>query len=44
VTEKLNPSTYSMEVVLDRVRRHGDLFAGVLSTRRSLARALKRLG
>ncbi|HET8605701.1 MAG TPA: DNA ligase D [Gaiellaceae bacterium] len=43
VTGKLNPSIYSLEVVLERVRRHGDLFAGVLSTRQSLAQALKRL-
>jgi bifunctional non-homologous end joining protein LigD len=43
VTDKLNPSIYSMEVVLDRVRRYGDLFEGVLTTRQSLARALRSL-
>jgi bifunctional non-homologous end joining protein LigD len=41
VNEKLNPSIYTMEVVLDRVRRHGDLFEGVLTTRQSLGRALR---
>jgi hypothetical protein len=30
--------------VLDRVREHGDLYADVLSTRQSLAKALKRIG
>jgi bifunctional non-homologous end joining protein LigD len=43
VTEKLNPSIYSMEVVLDRVSRYGDLFEGVLTTRQSLAKALRSL-
>jgi bifunctional non-homologous end joining protein LigD len=43
VTEKLNPSIYTMEVVLDRVRRHGDLHEGVLTTRQSLAKALRSL-
>jgi bifunctional non-homologous end joining protein LigD len=43
VTDKLNPAVYSMEVVLDRVRRYGDLFAGVLTTRQSLAKALRSL-
>jgi bifunctional non-homologous end joining protein LigD len=43
VTEKLNPSVYTMDVVLDRVRRNGDLFEGVLTTRQSLAKALRSL-
>jgi bifunctional non-homologous end joining protein LigD len=43
VTEQLNPSIYSMEVVLDRVSRYGDLFEGVLTTRQSLAKALRSL-
>jgi bifunctional non-homologous end joining protein LigD len=43
VNERLDPSSYTMEVVLDRVRTHGDLFAGVLKTRQSLSRALKAL-
>jgi DNA ligase D-like protein (predicted polymerase) len=43
VNEKLDPSAFTMEVVLDRVRRSGDLFEGVLSTKQSLAKALKQL-
>jgi bifunctional non-homologous end joining protein LigD len=43
VNEKLNPSIYSMDVVLDRVRRQGDLFEGVLTTKQSLAKALRSL-
>jgi bifunctional non-homologous end joining protein LigD len=43
VTEKLNPAIYTMDVVLDRVRRYGDLFEGVLTTRQSLAQALRAL-
>ena len=43
VNEKLNPSIYTMPVVLERIRRHGDLFEGVLTTRQSLAKALARL-
>jgi bifunctional non-homologous end joining protein LigD len=41
VTEQLNPAIYTMEVVLDRVRRYGDLHEGVLTTRQSLAKALR---
>jgi bifunctional non-homologous end joining protein LigD len=44
VNDKLNPSIYTMPVVLERVRQHGDLYAGVLTTRQSLSKALKRLG
>jgi len=43
VNEKLNPAIYSMDVVLDRVRRFGDLYKGVLTTRQSLAKALKAI-
>ncbi|HZQ83077.1 MAG TPA: DNA ligase D [Gaiellaceae bacterium] len=43
VNEKLNPSIYTMPVVLERVRAHGDLYADVLTTRQSLGKALKRL-
>jgi bifunctional non-homologous end joining protein LigD len=43
VNEKLNPSIYSMDVVLDRVRRFGDLYEGVLTTKQSLAKALKAI-
>jgi bifunctional non-homologous end joining protein LigD len=40
VNENLNPAIYTMDVVLDRVRRQGDLFAPVLTTRQRLDRAL----
>ena len=43
VNESLNPSIYSMQVVLDRIRRQGDLFAGVLTTKQSLAKALRAI-
>jgi bifunctional non-homologous end joining protein LigD len=43
VNEALNPSIYSMQVALDRVRRQGDLFHGVLTTKQSLAKALKAI-
>jgi bifunctional non-homologous end joining protein LigD len=43
VSEELDPNDFTMDVVLGRVDREGDLFAGVLSTRQSLAQALKRL-
>ncbi len=43
VNDKLNPSIYSMDVVLDRVRRFGDLYEGVLTTKQSLAKALKSI-
>ncbi len=44
VNDKLNPSIYTMEVVRERIRQHGDLYAGVLTTRQSLSKALKRIG
>ncbi|HXV35292.1 MAG TPA: DNA ligase D [Gaiellaceae bacterium] len=43
VTEDLDPAAFTMEAVLARVRRHGDLFAGVLTTRQSLGAALREL-
>jgi bifunctional non-homologous end joining protein LigD len=43
VNDKLNPAIYSMQVVLDRVRRYGDLYEGVLTTRQSLTKALKSI-
>jgi bifunctional non-homologous end joining protein LigD len=43
VNDKLNAPIYSMEVVLDRVRRLGDLYADVLTTRQSLTKALKAI-
>jgi hypothetical protein len=32
-----------MEAVLDRIRRHGDLFEGALTTRQRLGQALQAL-
>jgi bifunctional non-homologous end joining protein LigD len=43
VTEDLDPAGFTMDVVLDRVRKHGDLFAGVLKKKQSLTAALKAL-
>jgi bifunctional non-homologous end joining protein LigD len=43
VDDKLDPADYTMQTVLERVREHGDLYAGVLTTRQSLAKALKRV-
>jgi bifunctional non-homologous end joining protein LigD len=43
VDESLDPAAFTMDVVLDRVRRHGDLFAGVLTTRQRLGTALRSL-
>jgi bifunctional non-homologous end joining protein LigD len=39
----LDPAAFTMDVVLDRLERHGDLFAGVLTTRQRLGQALKAL-
>ena len=39
----LDPAAFTMDVVLERIQRHGDLFAGVLTTRQRLGRALKAL-
>jgi bifunctional non-homologous end joining protein LigD len=40
----LDPSHFTMDVVLDRVAREGDLFAGVLGGGQSLTQALRALG
>ena len=39
----LDPTSFTMDVVRERIRRHGDLFAGVLTTRQRLEPALRRL-
>ena len=44
VNEKLNPSTYTMDVVLSRVEQHGDLYEGMLKTKQSLTDALNSVG
>ena len=41
VAEDLDPQSFTMDVVLARVERDGDLFGGVLSTRQSLGEALR---
>jgi bifunctional non-homologous end joining protein LigD len=41
VNEKLDPLSFTIEVVRDRVRKHGDLFEGVLRTKQRLTDALK---
>jgi bifunctional non-homologous end joining protein LigD len=43
VDDKLNPSIYTMPVVLERIRQQGDVYAGVLTKRQSLSKALKSL-
>lgn len=40
LTEEVRPGDFTMEVVLGRVERHGDLFEPVLKRRQSLSRAL----
>jgi bifunctional non-homologous end joining protein LigD len=43
VDESLDAAALTMDVVLERVRRHGDLFEGVLTTRQRLEPALRAL-
>jgi bifunctional non-homologous end joining protein LigD len=43
VNETLDPSSFTMDVALERVRKHGDLFEGVLTTRQRIDRALAAL-
>jgi bifunctional non-homologous end joining protein LigD len=43
VDESLDPSAFTMDVVLARVRELGDLFEGVLTTRQRLDKALNAL-
>ena len=38
VRKELDPLAFTMPVVLDRIRKHGDLFEGVLKTRQRLPR------
>jgi bifunctional non-homologous end joining protein LigD len=40
VNESLDPAVFTMEAVLERIAKQGDLFEGVLATRQSLAKAL----
>ncbi len=43
VSDQLDPLDFTMEIVLGRVEREGDFFEGVLTTRQSLAGALREL-
>jgi hypothetical protein len=43
VTEDLDPLAFTMEVVLGRIERHGDLYEPVLTTRQSIGAALAKL-
>jgi bifunctional non-homologous end joining protein LigD len=43
VNEKLDPASLTMDVALERIRKHGDLFEGVLTTRQRLDKALSAL-
>jgi bifunctional non-homologous end joining protein LigD len=43
LTTDLDPERFTMDVVLERVRREGDLYADVLSTRQRLDKALRAL-
>jgi bifunctional non-homologous end joining protein LigD len=43
LTPKVRPRDFSMQVALDRIAQHGDLFAPVLEDPRPLAPAAKRL-
>jgi len=43
VDDSLDPTALTMDAVLERIRRHGDLFEGVLTTRQRLEPALRAL-
>jgi bifunctional non-homologous end joining protein LigD len=43
VNESLDPASFTMDAVLERVAKDGDLFEGVLSSKQSLSAALKSL-
>jgi bifunctional non-homologous end joining protein LigD len=43
VDETLDPPAFTMDVVRDRIAKHGDLFEGVLTTKQLLGPALKKL-
>jgi bifunctional non-homologous end joining protein LigD len=43
VNEELDPLSFTMDVVRERIEQHGDLFEGVLTTKQRLDRALKAL-
>ncbi len=41
MNERLDPKSFTMDVVRERIREHGDLFEPVLNGRQSLTTALK---
>jgi bifunctional non-homologous end joining protein LigD len=43
VNDALDPAAFTMDVVLERIRKHGDLFEGVFKTRQRLDKALAAL-
>ena len=43
VDESLEPGAFTMDVARKRIEEHGDLFAGVLKSKQSLATALRKL-
>jgi bifunctional non-homologous end joining protein LigD len=43
VDERLDPAAFTMDVVLARVREHGDLYEGVLTSKQSLGAAFRAL-
>ena len=43
VGESLDPGAFTMDVVRERVAKHGDLYEGVLKTKQSLSTALNKL-
>ena len=43
VNDQLDPAAFTLDVVLERIRKYGDLFEGVLTTRQRLDKALKAL-
>jgi bifunctional non-homologous end joining protein LigD len=43
VGDDLDPLAFTMDVVLGRIEREGDLFEGVLTTRQSLGAALRSI-
>jgi bifunctional non-homologous end joining protein LigD len=44
VNQELDPTIYTMEAVRGRLRRHGDLYEGVLKTKQRLGPALRAFG
>ena len=44
VNVALDPAAFTMDAVVERIARDGDLFEGVLTTRQSLGAALRSLG